>query len=194
VGGGAGGKSPLKRINVTTPYSVSESVQPGTVFTPTSPGIFAVSNQIVKGTFSATLPFKVDPSIPKGKKKASAAAGFRSVSGTFVSKLQGTYNAISNTGTFNGVRLLRFSQGPLGDACLTWSSTVSATTNAETGDFSLVGGTKLAARARMTGTYSGTKSQTGTNATVTGSITVSGKVGKPARGLNADCQALAPQL
>jgi hypothetical protein len=170
-------------------------VQPGTIFTPTGGGNFAVSNQVVKGTFSATLPFAIDPSIPKRKRKAAAAGGgIRSVSGTFVSKLAGTYNAPAGTGTFSGVKVLRFSQGKLGDACLTWNSTVSNNGNTESGSFSLAGGTKLAARSRMSGTYTGTKTQTGMTATVTGTITVSGKVGKPARGLTPECSALVPQL
>jgi hypothetical protein len=195
LGGGAGGgKAPVKRISVTAPYTVSETVQPGTTFTPSGPGTFAVGNQVVKGTFNSTLPFKIDP-VPRKKKKAAAAGGgFRSVSGSFVSKLAGTFNAMTQTGTFSGVKVIRFGQGKLGDACLTWNSTVSNNGNTENGSFNLVGGTKLAATARMTGSYTGTKTQTGVNATVTGTVTVSGKVGKPAKGLTSECQALAPQL
>ena len=193
LGHSGGGQSPTKKIKVTAPYTASETVQPGTIFNPTGGGNFAVSNQVVKGTFSATLPSKIDPSIPKRKAGASGG-GFRAVSGRFVSKLAGTFNQPAGTGTFNGVRVLRFDQGKLGDACFTWSSTVSNNGNTENGSFSLAGGTKLAARARMSGTYSGTKSQTGQNATVTGTLSVTGKVGKPARGLTSECQALVPQL
>lgn len=191
-----GGKAPVKRINVSTPYSATGTVQPGTIFTPAGGGSFNVSNQVVKGTFSATLPTRIDPSLPKRKKRSASAAGggLRSVSGTFVSKLAGTYNAATGTGTFTGVKLVRFAQGKLGNACLTWNSSVTNNGNNETGSFTLAGGTKLAARARFTGTYAGTKSQVGTTATVTGTITASGKVGKPARGLTPDCQALVGQL
>jgi hypothetical protein len=181
---------------VTTPYSETGTAQPGTSFTPTGGGNVTVANEIVKGTFSATLPFKINPNLPKAKKKKAGAAGggLSAVSGTFISKLGGTYNFISGTGTFTGIKVMRFAQGKLGDACLTWSSSVTNFKNNVSGSFSLAGGTKNSARSRVTGSYTGTKSQTGPTATTTGTLTVSGRIGKPARALTPECTALVGQL
>ncbi len=195
--GPAGGGGPLKKIRLSTPYSVSQTVQnPGT-FTPAGPNTVTVKGQISKGTFSAKLPNAVNPTPPK-KKSAGAAGGgsVKSVSGTFISQLDGTSNFVNGTGDFKGPLVIDFSKGSFGVACLSWESKVSNNGNTETGSFILIGGTKLAARSRFSGTFTGNKTQAGPGqpSTVNGTIKLAGKVGKPTRAMNADCKSLAAQL
>lgn len=196
VGGSSGGKGRAKSINISTAFTQTGTVQPGTVFAPgPTPTSVVITGQVSKGTFSATLPFKVNPNLPKKKKKAGAAGGgISSVSGSVVSRISGTYDFVAGTGTFTGVQVLRFNQAKLGDACLTFTSTASNFAKNETGEFILAGGTKLAARTRATGSYTASKPAQGPTATVSGTLTLTGKIGKPAKGLTPACSALAGQL
>ncbi len=90
---------------------------------------------------------------------------------------------------------MRFSPAKVGEACLSLSLTTSNQGKSETGSVTLLGGTKSAAKARFSGTF--TKSltfPTATTASLTGSLVGSGKSPKKARPLTADCKALEPQL
>jgi hypothetical protein len=193
----AGGGKTSKISVASVQFTGTETFTPGTQTPGPAPGQITIQNEIVKGTFAGTLPQAVSVTPPKRKKGASAAGGgrVRIVSGTFVARLSGTYTPSTGIGTFNGVQLLRFTPAKIGDACLTFNSNVTNRGSNEQGNFTLVGGTKAAARGRFSGDYQLIVTQTAPNtATITGLINGSGKVGKPARGLSADCQTLAAQL
>ncbi len=192
-GHASGGKSKVQKIKVTTSFSGNQTFLPGATFTPgPGPGERTVTNEVNKGSFSATLPFRIN----LGKPKASSAAfGVRSVSGNFIVKLGGTYNPSTGTGTFSGVELIRFNQAKLGQACLTFTSNVTNQGANDSGTFILVGGTKAAAKMRFSGTFSETLVFGPSNtATFSGSLSGKGKYPKSARPLNAECKALEPQL
>jgi hypothetical protein len=194
TGSGGGGKAPVKKVKVSANYSATETVQQTGTFTPAGGTKTNVSGQIARGTFSAKLPVKVNP-VPKAA--GAAGGGVKAVSGSFISKLDGTADFLAGTGDYHGLRVIDFSKGSFGVACLSWTSKLSNGSNTENGSFSLIGGTKLAGKSRFSGTYTGTRSQTGgpgEPATVTGTIQLGGKVGKPAKKMSADCKALAAQL
>lgn len=192
------GKGKTRKINVSATFTGTETFQPGTIFTPGPGGVTTVQNNVAKGPFSGTLPFKINLNPPRAKKGSASAAGggVRTVSGTYVAKSSGSFTASTGTGQFTGTMLMRFAQAKIGDACLTFSLTSGSSGATESGSFSLVGGTKAAATSRFTGTFTKTLQQTGTAGaiSVSGSMSGQGKVDKPARPLNADCQALIGQL
>ena len=189
---GSGGGAPVKKVKLTTPYSVTETVQQPGTFTPAGGTNVTVKDQIVKGTFSAKLPSPVNPNPPK-RSAGTAGGAVAAVSGSFISKLGGTSDFATGAGSFSGIRVIDFTKGAFGVACLSWESKISG--NTETGTFRLIGGTKLSGKSRFSGTYTGNKSQGGPGqpATVTGTLKLAGKVGKPAKAMNAECKALAAQ-
>ena len=186
--GGGGG---TVKLRANAPFGGTETFLPGTVFTPQPGGTTSVSNNITKGTFSSTSANAI--TLPRSL--AAAAKGFKTVSGTFVAKTSGTLTPSSGTGQLTGTLVMRFSPASVGIACLGITINTSNQGKSETGSFTLLGGTKSAAKARFAGTF--TKSltfPTGNTASVTGSLAGSGKSPKKARPLTADCKALQPQL
>jgi hypothetical protein len=185
-GGGVLAGGGTAKVKFTATYSGTASELPGTVTTPNPNGTLNIQNKTIKGTFSGKLPVKIDPTPPKKKSAGAAAGGIKSVSGTFIGRSSGTFNPATGTAELTGVQVLKFNGGVLGEACLKVTTKVTNGGNNETGTFTLVGGTKVAGRARFSGTYTGAAAASG----YTGKLSGKGKLGKPARPHNADCKAI----
>jgi hypothetical protein len=182
--------SPLKggvgtaKVKINATFTGNGTEQPGTTFAPGPNGTTLVQNKTIKGTFTATLPKKIDPTPPKPK-AAAAGGGIKIATGTFIARSSGAFNPATNSATLSGVQVLKFDQG-LGEACMKLETTVTNGGANETGTFTLVGGTKIAGKARFAGTYSGSQGPTG----FTGTLNGKGKLGKSLRPHNADCKAI----
>lgn len=174
----------VAKVKINATFSGTGTEQPGTTFAPGPNGTTLIQNKTVKGTFTATLPSKIDPTPPKPK-AAAAGGGIKAASGTFIARSSGTFNPVNNSATLSGVQVLKFNQG-LGEACLKIETSITNGGANETGTFTLIGGTKVAGRARLSGTYSGAAGPSG----FTGRLNGKGKLGKSLRPHNADCKAI----
>lgn len=191
----AGGGGKVQKLKTeSAPFSGTITFLPGTVVTQgPGPGEQTISNETNSGSFSATLPKAI--ALRKPGARAAAKGGLKTVNGSYVQRGSGIYTPATQSGSFTGVLLLSFSQAKLGQACLTLSSTPTSAGRAESGTFALIGGTKIAARMRFSGSYTQVVQPTGTNtSTYTGSLSGQGKYPKSARPLNADCASLQPLL
>jgi hypothetical protein len=188
----AGGGGKVQKLKTSAPVSGSITFLPGTVIIHGPGGQQTIASETNKGTFSATLPKRIALRKPKA---SAAGGGIKTVSGSFIQLGGGTFTPSTQSGSFTGTLLLRFDQAKLGLACLNLSANVTDNGRNQSGTFTLVGGTKIAASVRFSGTWTQALQSTGASTTsFTGNITGQGTYPKSARPLNADCKSLQPQL
>ena len=183
---------PVKKLNVSSPYTGNKTGQPGGTFTPAPDGkSVAVQDRPFSGDYSAALPRKVTVQKKPGSEKTFK---LKRLAGTYFSSVDGT-TFDNGTGQWTGLQLVRFTKRLLGVACVQFTATSTQNDKNATGTFALIGGTRFSKRTRFNGTFTQAAENSPTNTSpISGVTTGKLRFNRKPRAMNAECRALLPQL